>query len=97
MIVFGISRKELKIFLERSLNKKERKLILSCCELQGYTFSRIVKKLNGLYPDSTLKFVLRRLKNFSLIDFGDVETKGKPLALTDLGKKISEVLRDDYT
>lgn len=93
MIAFGISRGELKIFLERSLSEKERRLLLDCYRLQGYTFSALVKKLTGYgYPESTVKFVLRRLKYLNLMDFGDIESKGKPLTLTDLGKKFSEIL-----
>lgn len=95
MIVFGISRRELKIFLERSLSEKEKKLLLECFRLQGYTFSSIVRKLNGVYPESTVKLILRRLKNFSLIDFGSLKDKGKPLTFTPLGEVFSEILRGD--
>ena len=93
--MFGIPRKELKIFLERSLNKRERELLLNCNKLQGYTFSKVVRKLNNVYPESTVKLVLRRLKNFNLIELGDTETKGKPLNFTELGEKFSEVLENE--
>jgi len=92
--VFGIPRRELKIFLERSLNKRERELLLNCYRYQGYTFSQVVNKLNG-YPQSTVKLVLRRLKGFNLIDFGDNKEKGKPLNFTKLGEKLSEILRGE--
>ncbi len=94
MTVFGIPRRELKTFLERSLNKRERDLLLNCYRYQGCTFSQAVSKLNG-YPQSTVKLVLRRLKNFELIDFGDTETKGKPLNFTKLGERVFEVLRGE--
>ena len=85
---------ELKTFLERSLNKRERELLLNCYRYQGYTFSQVVGKLNT-YPQSTIKLVLRRLKGFSLIDFGDSESKGKPLRFTELGERFSEILGGD--
>lgn len=94
MIVFGIPAKELKIFLERTLNERERQLLLNCDKYQGYTFSQVVSKLSG-YPQSTVKLVLRRLKDFSLIDFGDNKSKGKPLSFTKLGEMFSEILRGE--
>ena len=96
MIAFGISKRELKIFLERSLSEKQRRLLLDCYKLQGYTFSALVKKLTGDgYPESTVKFLLRRLKYLNLIDIGDIKSKGKPLTLTDLGEKFYEILNGD--
>ncbi len=92
--MFGIPRRELKIYLERSLNKKERELLLNCYRYQGYTFSQVVSKLNG-YPQSTVKLVLRRLKDFNLIDFGDTRSKGKPLNFTKLGENFFEILRGE--
>ena len=94
MTVFGIPRRELKIFLERSLNKRERELLLNCHNYQGYTFSQVVAKLNT-YPQSTIKLVLRRLKNFNLMNFGDSKAKGKPLSFTKLGEKFFEILRGE--
>ena len=92
--MFGIPRKELRIYLERSLNKRETELLLNCYRYQGYTFSQVVSKLNS-YPQSTVKLVLRRLKGFVLLDFGDIETKGKPLKFTKLGERVFEVLRGE--
>ncbi len=94
MIVFGLSRRELKVFLERSLNKREKELLLDCCKFRGCTFSKVVSKIDG-YPESTVKLVLKRLKQFSLIDFGDLKTKGKPLNFTRLGETFTEILRGD--
>ena len=82
----------MKIYLERSLSKREIELLLNCYRYQGYTFSQVVSKLNS-YPQSTVKLVLRRLKDFVLLDFGDTKSKGKPLAFTKLGEKFSEILR----
>lgn len=93
--MFGIPRRELKIYLERSLNKREIELLLNCHRYQGYTFSQVVNKLNG-YPQSTVKLVLRRLKSFNLIDFGDTRNKGKPLNFTKLGERFFEILRGEF-
>lgn len=89
--MFGIPRRELKVFLERSLNKREIELFLNCYRYQGYTFSQVVSKLNG-YPQSTVKLVLRRLKDFNLIDFGDNKSKGVPFSFTKLGEKFYKIL-----
>lgn len=67
-------------------------MLLKTYELQGYTFSQIVRMLNGKYPESTIKVVLKRLKNFGLMEFGDNKNKGKPLNLTRLGEKFCEIL-----
>ena len=91
MVLFGIPRMELKTFLERSLNKRERELFLNCYKYQGYTFSRIANKLNE-YPQSTIKLILRRLKEFNLINCGDNRTKGRPLSFTKLGEKFFKIL-----
>jgi hypothetical protein len=92
--VFGISRSELRIFLERSLKKREKELLLECFKLQGYTFSALVKKLAGRgYPESTAKVVLRRLKFFGLIDIGDIKNKGRPLNFTVLGRNFLKILK----
>ena len=97
MVAFGICKRELRIFLERSLRTKEKELFLSLYELQGFTFSAAVRRLvDENYPGSTAKYVLRRLKKFNLIDFGDQNCKGKPLIFTDLGKSFFEILRGDY-
>ena len=90
--MFGIPRRGLRNFLERSLSKREQEIFLNCYKYQGYTFSKVVSKLNG-HPQSTVKLVLRRLKNFNLIDFGDTETRGKPLNFTKLGERVYEILR----
>lgn len=97
MIAFGISIRELRIFLERSLSEREKKLLLECYRLQGYTFSSLVRKLtnDSKYPESTVKLVLKRLKNFNLVDFGDVKNKGKPLIFTELGEIFTKVLRGE--
>jgi len=93
VVAFGISKKELKIFLERSLRMKEKELFLSLYELQGITFSAAVRKITDKnYPESTAKCVLKRFKQFNLIDFGDQNNKGKPLVFTDLGKTFIEIL-----
>ncbi len=93
MIVFGIPRKELKIFLERSLNRREKELFLILENYQGITFSAVVKKLANRYPESTIKLVLRRLRDFNLVEFGSVKNKGRPLAFTSLGEIFSEILK----
>ena len=96
MIAFGISRKELKIFLERSLRKREKELFLSLYELQGFTFSTAVRRISEKnYPESTAKYILQRLKRFNLIEFGDQNCKGKPLIFTDLGNTFFEILGGD--
>ncbi len=96
MIAFGIYKRELRIFLERSLRTKEKELFLNLYELQGITFSAAVRKITDKnYPESTAKCVLKRFKEFNLIDFGNYETKGKPLVFTDLGNVFFEILRDE--
>jgi len=95
VIAFGTIRKDLRIFLERSLNERERKLLLECYRFQGDTFSSIVSRLSSIYPESTAKLVLRRLKSFNLVDFGNINEKGKSLVLTPLGKKFKKILVGD--
>ncbi|MDI6826596.1 MAG: hypothetical protein QMD36_05450 [Candidatus Aenigmarchaeota archaeon] len=96
MIAFGISKRELKIFLERSLKTREKELFLNLYELQGFTFSAAVRKIvEENYPESTTKYILQRLKKFNLIEFGDQNCKGKSLVFTDLGKTFFEVLAGD--
>lgn len=94
MVAFGISRKELRIFLERSLRKREKELFLILNQYQGITFSAAVRRIvDRDYPESTVKYVLYRLKKFKLVDFGDQNTKGKPLTFTDLGNTFFKILR----
>jgi hypothetical protein len=95
VISFGIQKRELKNFLEKSLNKREKELFLALENYQGTTFSCVVKRLANRYPESTIKLVLKRLKSFQLLEFGDAENKGKSLAFTLLGEVFSEILRDD--
>ncbi len=96
MVAFGISKTELKIFLERSLRTKEKELFLSLYELQGSTFSAAVKRIvDKNYPESTAKCVLKRFKRFNLIDFGNQNCKGKPLIFTDLGDIFFEILKGE--
>jgi hypothetical protein len=96
VIAFGICKKELRIFLERSLRTKEKELFLSLYELQGVTFSFAVRKLaNEKYPESTAKCILNRFKQFNLVDFGNQNSKGKPLVFTDLGNTFFEILRGE--
>ena len=96
MVAFGICRRDLRIFLERSLRTKEKELFLELNELQGFTFSAAVRRLvDENYPESTVKYVLQRLKKFNLVDFGDHECKGKPLVFTDLGNTFFEILRGE--
>ena len=96
MVAFGICKRDLRIFLERSLRTKEKELFLILCELQGFTFSATVRRLvDENYPESTAKCILQRLKKFNLIDFGNHECKGKPLIFTDLGKTFFEILRGE--
>jgi len=93
---FGICKKELRIFLERSLRTKEKELFLRLYELQGSTFSAAVRKITDKnYPESTAKCVLKRFKQFNLIDFGNQNCKGKPLVFTDLGNTFFEILRGE--
>ena len=94
MVAFGICKKELRVFLERSLRTKEKELFLSLYDLQGITFSAAVRRIvREDYPESTVKCVLKRFKQFNLIDFGDQSCKGKPLIFTDLGKTFIEIFR----
>lgn len=96
MVAFGICKKDLKIFLERSLKTREKELFLSLHGLQGLTFSAAVRRLvDENYPESTAKCILQRLKKFNLIDFGNHECKGKPLVFTDLGNTFFEILRGE--
>lgn len=96
MIAFGICKRELKIFLEQSLRTKEKELFLNLYELQGITFSAAVRKITDKdYPESTAKCVLKRFKQFNLIDFGDQNCKGKPLIFTNLGKIFIEIFRGE--
>lgn len=93
MIAFGIRKNELKIFLEQSLSINEKELFLNLNELKGLTFSTVVRRLiEKNYPESTIKYILHRLKRFNLIEFGDKNCKGKPLEFTNLGKKFFEIL-----
>lgn len=85
MSAFGLCEKQLKIFLENSLNKNEKKILLKSYKLRGQTFSSIVRNLSLEYPESTVKTVLKRLKKFNLLDFGDFESKGKSFSFTELG------------
>lgn len=96
MVAFGICKKELRIFLERSLRTKEKELFLSLYYLQGTTFSSAVRRITDKnYPESTVKCVLNRFKQFNLIDFGNQNCKGKPLVFTDLGNTFFEILRGE--
>ena len=96
MVAFGICKRDLKIFLERSLRTKEKELFLSLYELQGFTFSSAVRRLvNENYPESTVKNVLQRLKGLNLIDFGDYNCKGKSLVFTNLGNTFFKILRGE--
>ncbi len=96
MVAFGISKRELRIFLERSLRTKEKELFLNLYELQGITFSAAVRRITREdYPESTVKCVLQRFKEFNLIDFGNQNCKGKPLFFTDLGNSFFEILRGE--
>ena len=93
--MFGIGRTELRTFLERSLSERERELLLATHDLQGLTFSAAVTKLASRYPESTAKAVLKRLKVFGFVRFGNAEHKGSPLVFTALGKTVFDVLRCD--
>jgi hypothetical protein len=96
VVAFGISKGELRIFLERSLRTKEKELFLILNEFQGFTFSAAVRRItDGNYSESTVKCILQRLKKFNLIDFGNINCKGRPLVFTDLGNTFFEILRDE--
>jgi hypothetical protein len=96
VIAFGICKKELRIFLERSLRTKEKELFLSLYESQGITFSAAVRKITDKnYPESTAKCILNRFKQFNLVDFGNQNSKGKPLIFTDLGNSFFKILRGE--
>jgi hypothetical protein len=95
VILFGIPKREFKIFLEQSLRIKEKELFLSLHELQGVTFSTAVSRLSSEnYPESTTKIILKRLKKFNVIDFGDMNNRGKPLKFTKLGEAFFNILND---
>jgi hypothetical protein len=91
---FGHCKKELKIFLENSLNKKEKEILLKSYELRGQTFSFVVRTLSLKYSESTIKTVLKRLKRFNLLDFGDFESRGKPFSFTELGMIFFKIIGD---
>jgi hypothetical protein len=96
VVAFGIVKEELRTFLERSLRTREKELFLNLYDLQGFTFSTTVKRIvEENYPESTIKYILKRLKKFNLIDFGDMKCKGKPLVFTDLGNIFFEILRGE--
>ena len=96
MVAFGICKRDLKIFLERTLGTKEKELFLNLYGLQGVTFSAAVRRIvDENYSESTIKLVLQRLKKFNLIDFGDQNCKGKPLVFTNLGNTFFEILRGE--
>jgi len=96
VVAFGICKRDLRIFLERSLRTREKELFLSLYDLQGFTFSVAVRRLvDENYPESTAKYILYRLKKFNLIGFGNQDCKGKPLIFTDLGKIFFEILRGE--
>jgi len=96
VVAFGICKRELRIFLERSLRKKEKELFLILYEFQGFTFSTVVRKIvDDNYPESTVKCVLQRFKKFNLIDFGNQNCKGKPLIFTNLGNTFFEILNEE--
>jgi predicted transcriptional regulator len=89
---FGHCKKELKIFLENSLNKNEKEILLNSYELRGQTFSFVVRALSLKYSESTIKTVLKRLKKFNLLDFGDFENRGKPFSFTELGMTFFNII-----
>ncbi len=93
--MFGIPRRELKIFLERSLDEKCRNLLKETYPLQGRTFSSAVKLISQKYPESTLKFRLKNMKSLGLIDFGNSKSVGKPLVFTELGKLFFKLLEGE--
>jgi hypothetical protein len=96
VVAFGIYKRDLKIFLERSLRTKEKELFLSLYELQGFTFSTAVRRIGDKnYPESTAKCILKRFKQFNLVDFGNQNSKGKPLIFTDLGNSFFKILRGE--
>jgi len=96
VVAFGICKRDLKIFLERTLGTKEKELFLNLYGLQGVTFSAAVRRIvDENYSESTIKLVLQRLKKFNLIDFGDQNCKGKPLVFTNLGNTFFEILRGE--
>lgn len=96
MVAFGIFKEELRAFLERSLRTREKELFLNLYQLQGLTFSAAVKRIvEEDHPESTTKYILKRLKKFNLIDFGDMNCRGKPLFFTDLGRTFFEALRSE--
>jgi hypothetical protein len=83
----------LKNFLQFYLSDRERRLLLVLNGLQGLTFSSTVSKLkNDGFSESTLKYLLRKFRNASLIECGDRNNPGKPLKLTLLGKVFLKVL-----
>jgi hypothetical protein len=83
----------LRFFLEASLSKKQREIFLYCDQQSGDTFSSIVD--SSPFPKSTSKYVMKQLKSFGLIDFGDINNKGKPLDITNLGATFVKILRGD--
>ena len=78
--------------LESSLSKNLISVFLRVEDFEGKTFSYTVRRLSGDYSESSVKYILRRLREMELIDCGNSEERGKPLRFTDFGRKIKEVL-----
>ncbi len=91
MVEFGLSKPELKSFLENSLSSREIAILASCREYEGCTFSQTVKSVRRCAP-STTKLVMKRLKRFGLVDFGNNQCKGRPVTFTQLGRMFLEIL-----
>lgn len=90
MSYFGLEKKRLKILLEASLSRLEKKIFLDLARYEGMTFSCAVKQLP--YPESSAKNIIRRLKAKQLVECGDKSNTNVPLFLTGFGRKIFSVL-----
>lgn len=84
MIVFG--KAELALFVARALTKRQLEVFCLISSLNGLSYSGIVRQLEGKYPQSTVKYILKRLRDLGLVNF-DV---GRPLVLTRLGNIVRE-------
>ncbi len=76
--------------LDLSLSEKE-KLILSEI-IEGKTFSYVVRRLSKNYSESTVKYILRKLKGKGLINCGSSDDRGIPVSYTILGSRVCEIL-----
>ncbi|MBU3896320.1 MAG: hypothetical protein KJ697_00065 [Nanoarchaeota archaeon] len=74
--------------LEQSLSKKEAAIFLDLKNSKNQTFSQIVRLFSRKYPESTVKYILRKLTGKNLIQYEN----GFPLSYTQFGNEIYQIL-----